>query len=620
MRRLAVLLIALALAGPAHADFMSMGSRPNARNVESLQLNNRARQACIQWVAGSSICSSASDLVLTGTPQPASLGAVDLGTATAPFGDLYLTDDTSPSHSLKITDLDNLTAARTLSLTLSDADRTLTISGNATVSQDYSTAGSPQFTGVNIGNASDTTITREGAGDILVEGNHVYRAGGTDVAVADGGTGASSLNDLIALTTHTTGNYVKDVADGTGIDGTASAEGATYTPSLDTTEITTNTWGAGNYTDMVFSGAGAIDLTFNFATSNTFVITQTDAGAAGPIYQCYHNSATPAASDVPCKFDLAGEDSAGNTQTYAQETVTIDDATSTSEDGTWRVGVVTAGTVADELRLTGAALSPEANDGLALGTTALGFSDGFFATGAVLNFANGEVTITETADALTVAGGGIVAAAGTTSIAPLQFTSGTSLTNAADGAIEFDGDVFYGTTDADNRGYIPVVNFVRTDGNRTLSNSGSEQALFTAANDTLTIETGTYRFEFIIALSTMSATSGNAAIDPLGAGTATVGSWQWGAWGQDTASITTVGTIGGTYTDSQQSAVNITSAGTGANMYVHGFGTFEVTGAGTMIPSITLTTAAAAVLQGGSYFMFERISGSTSLTSIGQWG
>ena len=35
----------------------------------------------------------------------------------------------------------------------------------------------------------------------------------TDLAVADGGTGASTLNDLITLTTHTTGNYTASIAD-----------------------------------------------------------------------------------------------------------------------------------------------------------------------------------------------------------------------------------------------------------------------------------------------------------------------------------------------------------------------------------------------------------------------
>jgi len=57
------------------------------------------------------------------------------------------------------------------------------------------TGDSPQFTAVNIGASTDTTVARASAGDINVEGNLIYRAGGTDVPVADGGTGASSLTD-----------------------------------------------------------------------------------------------------------------------------------------------------------------------------------------------------------------------------------------------------------------------------------------------------------------------------------------------------------------------------------------------------------------------------------------
>jgi len=54
------------------------------------------------------------------------------------------------------------------------------------------TTDSPQFAGINVGHASDTTITRVSAGDIAVEGKTIYRVDGTDVAVADGGTGAST--------------------------------------------------------------------------------------------------------------------------------------------------------------------------------------------------------------------------------------------------------------------------------------------------------------------------------------------------------------------------------------------------------------------------------------------
>lgn len=56
------------------------------------------------------------------------------------------------------------------------------------------TGDSPQFTAVNIGHASDTTLARSGAGDLTVEGNAIYRAGGTDVPVADGGTGSSTAS------------------------------------------------------------------------------------------------------------------------------------------------------------------------------------------------------------------------------------------------------------------------------------------------------------------------------------------------------------------------------------------------------------------------------------------
>ena len=57
------------------------------------------------------------------------------------------------------------------------------------------TGDSPQFTAIELGAASDTTLARASAGNVNIEGNLVYRAGGTDVPVADGGTGASTFTD-----------------------------------------------------------------------------------------------------------------------------------------------------------------------------------------------------------------------------------------------------------------------------------------------------------------------------------------------------------------------------------------------------------------------------------------
>lgn len=61
------------------------------------------------------------------------------------------------------------------------------------------------------------------------------------------------------------------------------------------------------------------------------------------------------------------------------------------------------------LDLTTATLAPQTNDVGALGTTLLGWADLHLATGGVINWANGEVTITETtANELTLVGGTLV--------------------------------------------------------------------------------------------------------------------------------------------------------------------------------------------------------------------
>jgi len=55
----------------------------------------------------------------------------------------------------------------------------------------------------------------------------------------------------------------------------------------------------------------------------------------------------------------------------------------------------------------GATIAPTVNDGAALGTTALGWSDVHLATGGVINWANGEITLIGAADTLTLAGGAL---------------------------------------------------------------------------------------------------------------------------------------------------------------------------------------------------------------------
>ena len=61
----------------------------------------------------------------------------------------------------------------------------------------------------------------------------------------------------------------------------------------------------------------------------------------------------------------------------------------------------------DELTLTSTAIAPSTSDGQALGTSSLMFSDLFLASGSVLNFNNGDVTLTHGSNTLVLDGGSL---------------------------------------------------------------------------------------------------------------------------------------------------------------------------------------------------------------------
>lgn len=104
-----------------------------------------------------------------------------------------------------------------------------------------------------------------------------------DIVVSSSGTVWTVDLNSVALGADTTGNYVLDVADGTGIDGTAAGEGATYTPTLDLTEINSATFGSGTFTTLTFN-AGAVDPVWTYAsgtaTLSTGDLLVTTAGTA----------------------------------------------------------------------------------------------------------------------------------------------------------------------------------------------------------------------------------------------------------------------------------------------------------------------------------------------------
>lgn len=164
----------------------------------------------------------------------------------------------------------------------------------------------------------------------------------------------------------------------------------------------------------------------------------------------------------------------------------------------------------------------------------------------------------------------------------------------------------------------PEIYFIRSDGGRTLTSTTSAQKLFASpTNGALTLPTGAYEFWSVLGLTSMSATSGNAQFQVLGGGSATLSDVLYHTVGVDGASGTAA-TQTGSWSVASSSAASVVTAGTGTAMMMNHSGTFEVSAAGTIIPSIALVTAAAAVLASGSFFACRRL-GSTSVASRGPW-
>jgi hypothetical protein len=138
------------------------------------------------------------------------------------------------------------------------------------------TGDSPQFTAINVGAASDTTIARSGAGDITVEGNAVYRAGGTDVPVADGGTGASTLTDGGLLVGSGTGaiTAMSVLAKGTVVVGDGTTDPTTLAAGTNDYVLTTD---SGEASGLKWASSPTAAISSYTNSANNRIITSVDS-------------------------------------------------------------------------------------------------------------------------------------------------------------------------------------------------------------------------------------------------------------------------------------------------------------------------------------------------------
>jgi hypothetical protein len=212
---------------------------------------------------------------------------------------------------------------------------------------------------------------------------------------------------------------------------------------------------------------------------------------------------------------------------------------------------------------------------------------------------------------------GLNLAAGSTSVDPLTFTSGTNLTTAAAGSMEYDGTCFYGTAAASSRQNIDCEQFITLTSAYTLTSQTAAQKMFNATtNGALTVQgSTTYFFECVFALTAMSATSGSFGFSVLGAGTATLTSqfYRTGAAKVAAAALTNEGT--GIFTAATTTLVTANTSTTG---HARIYGKIRVNAGGTLIPSVSLGVAAAAIVSTDSYFRIWP-AGAGTVTNVGNW-
>ena len=243
---------------------------------------------------------------------------------------------------------------------------------------------------------------------------------------------------------------------------------------------------------------------------------------------------------------------------------------------------------------------------ITLGSASSGYQS--FADAGVLNTDQVRYTI-EDGTAWEI-GTGVYTSAGTNLSRTLTSSSTGSLLNLSGSA------VVYVTLAAED---IQEEFWIQQHAAYTLTSSTAAQKLFNAStNGTLTLPIGTYRYEAFVYLASMSTTSGNGAFGILGAGTATIASALSQAVGIDGFLATGAGT-GNSYWTGVTATAPMVTAQANASLGVTIRGTFKISAAGTIIPSFTLTTAAAAVVQPNTYFMCRRISNSATATTYGPW-
>lgn len=220
----------------------------------------------------------------------------------------------------------------------------------------------------------------------------------------------------------------------------------------------------------------------------------------------------------------------------------------------------------------------------------------------------------------------ITLSAGTASLAPAVLTSGTNLTTAAAGSVEYNGKTLMFTPIGTQRGIVPGYQFFRLDAALAGANGTSAQSLF-GVGCTLSAST-VYGFEIFAAIGKSAGTTSHNVSFGFG-GTATLTSiyFTLDALSGVPSSTGVVAYANGLFYNNlvRNSATATQAFETATAAVISGIfvvrGIVSVNAGGTFIPQYTLSAApgGAYSTMANSYMKVFPISASGANTNIGTW-
>jgi len=250
-------------------------------------------------------------------------------------------------------------------------------------------------------------------------------------------------------------------------------------------------------------------------------------------------------------------------------------------------------------------------------STSSGFIQTADTSGSIQLQANGTTV-------LTAGSTGVVIPAGTTAIAPLQLTSGTNLTSATAGSIEYNGYSPYFTPFGTSRGIVQASQYYELNTAYAGANVSTVQSLFGLTNG-FTLQASTiYEFESVFALCKTAGTTSHTISLGYG-GTATINNILVQTSGNFVGGqppVSQISTNAVQLAISNSVAANVVSTASvtaSVTFFAIVKGTVSINAAGTFLPQYTLSAApgGAFTTQIGSYFKIAPLAASGANVSIG---